>query len=83
MPVDVAGLYSHLLFIENRINTIETQGRENHTAELAELHEVHELIIIQAERPNPIVALLSNEKFWTFISAMVAAIAVIWQQKSN
>ncbi len=82
-PIDLPTLYSHLLYIEGRLNTIETQARENNTAELAKIHEVHELIIVQAEKPNPIVGLLTNEKFWTFVSATVAAIAVIWQQKSK
>ncbi len=82
-PIDLPTLYSHLLYIETRINTIETQARENNTAELAKIHEIRELVIVQAEKPNPIVGLLTNEKFWVFVTSTIAAIAVIAQQKAK
>lgn len=90
VPVDAATIYSHLLFLEGRVESLSTQVREAHTEDLASAHQVglqveavHELLVVEAQKPNPVIGMLTNRTFWEFAAGFAASVIIVWQQRSQ
>jgi hypothetical protein len=90
VPIDAATIYSHLIFLESRVETLSTQVRDAATADLASQHQislqveaVHELIVVEAAKPNPMVGLLTNRTFWELAGGLAASLIILVQQRSK
>lgn len=88
MPIDATTIYSHLIFLESRVESLSTQLKDTAAADLASQHQiglqveaVHELLIVEAAKPNPIVGLLTNRTFWEMAAGLATSIVLLVKNK--